>query len=91
MREFDINNDGKITMEELEMKKVMVEIQKEKSQRKMAWSAIGFMIAYALLPILPFISDERLSTISSMSDMLFLSMASIVGLFFGAQAYMSKK
>jgi hypothetical protein len=49
------------------------------------------MIIYAMLPLMPFVSESRLSTIAALSDMLFLSQASIVGLYFGATAYMNKK
>ena len=35
--------------------------------------------------------EARLSTLSSLSDMLFLSQASIIGLYCGATAYMSRK
>ena len=39
----------------------------------------------------PFIPDSRLDTLAALSDMLFLSQASIVGLYFGASAYMSRR
>ena len=61
------------------------------SQRRMAWVAIGSMCVFAILPVIPFIPPDRLSTLASLSDMLFLSQASIVGLYFGATAYMAKR
>ena len=65
--------------------------QKQDSQRRIAWVAMSSMVLYSLLPLLPFVPQERLSTLASLSDMLFLSQASIIGLYFGARAYMSKK
>lgn len=55
----------------------------------MAWVAMISMIAYPLASLV--ISESRLDTWSAMSDMIFLSQASVIGLYFGATAYMSKK
>ena len=93
--EFDLDNNGIVTDEEISRHTEMVDqtIREEKadSQRKMAWVAMVSMCVYALLPIMPFIPESRLSTIASLSDMLFLSQASIIGMFFGATAYMTRK
>ena len=92
---YDIDNDGTVTDEELERATQMLELdlreQKQDSQRRIAWVAMSSMVLYSLLPLLPFVPQERLSTLASLSDMLFLSQASIIGLYFGATAYMSKK
>ena len=93
--EYDADGDGVVTDEELTKHQEMLqlELQEEKadSQRRMAWVAIGSMCVFALLPTIPFIPSDRLSTLASLSDMLFLSQASIVGLYFGATAYMAKR
>jgi len=92
---FDLDQDGEVTDEEISRHQEMVqlELQEEKadSQRKMAWVAMISMCVFALLPLAPFVPVDRLSTLASLSDMLFLSQASIIGLYFGATAYMSKK
>lgn len=93
--EFDLNNDGIVTDDEIHKHQEMVELQlreeKADSQRKMAWVAMISMCVYALLPLLPFIPESRLETLASLSDMLFLSQASVIGMFFGASAYMTRK
>jgi len=93
--QFDLDNDGVVTDEELARSQTMLELElreeKADSQRRMAWVAVISMIGYALLPLMPFVPEGRLSTLASLSDMLFLSQASIVGLYFGATAYMNKK
>ena len=93
--EFDLENDGIVTDEEIsrhtEMADQTIREEKADSQRKMAWVAMVSMCVYALLPIMPFIPESRLSTIASLSDMLFLSQASVIGMFFGATAYMTRK
>lgn len=91
---YDLDHDGTISDDEMARAKDMLEMElreeKAEAQKWMAWAAIGSMILFMLLPIMPFIPESRLATLASLSDMLFLSQASIVGLFFGAQAYMSR-
>ena len=92
--QYDLDGDGTVTDEELAKNQELVEIElreeKADSQRRMAWVSLSSMVVFALLPLLPFIPESRLSTLASLSDMLFLSQASIVGLYFGATAYMAK-
>ena len=92
---YDLNHDGTVTDEEMAQAKEMLERElreeKAEAQKRMAWVAVASMIVFMLLPLLPFIPDNRLQTLASLSDMLFLSQASIVGFYFGAQAYMSRK
>jgi hypothetical protein len=93
--EYDTDGDGIVSDEELARHQEMLqlELQEEKadSQRKMAWVAMVSMCVFALLPLVPFVPADRLSTLASLSDMLFLSQASVVGLYFGATAYMARK
>tara|TARA_R110001583_G_scaffold86636_2_gene226340 strand:+ start:6910 stop:7278 length:369 start_codon:yes stop_codon:yes gene_type:complete len=92
---YDIDNDGTVSDEELDRATQMIELdlreEKQDSQRRIAWVAMSSMVLYSLLPLMPFVPEDRLSTLSSLSDMLFLSQASIIGLYFGATAYMSRK
>ena len=93
--EYDVDGDGTVTDEEISRQQEMLqlELQEEKadSQRRMAWTAVVSMCVFAILPVIPFIPADRLSTLASISDMLFLSQASIVGVYFGATAYMAKR
>jgi len=93
--QYDLDGDGTVSDEELARNQELVEIelreQKADSQRRMAWVSLSSMVVYSILPLLPFIPESRLSTLASLSDMLFLSQASIVGLYFGATAYMAKR
>ena len=92
---YDIDQDGTVSDEELERATQMIELdlreEKQDSQRRIAWVAMASMVLYSLLPLLTFLPEERLSTLSSLSVMLFISQASIIGLYFGATAYMSRK
>ena len=91
--QYDIDGDGIVTDAELARASEMVELElreeKAHSQKSMAWIAILAMCAYPLMSLI--IPNSKLDTWSSMSDMIFLSQASIVGMYFGAQAYMARK
>ena len=91
---YDLDGDGTVSDEELATNQGLMQIQlheeKADSQRRMAWVSLVSMVVFALLPLMPFVPESRLSTLASLSDMLFLSQASIVGLYFGATAYMSR-
>ena len=93
--EYDADGDGTVTDDELAKHQEMLQLElqenKAASQRQMAWVAVVSMCVFALLPLAPFVPVDRLSTLASISDMLFLSQASIVGLYFGATAYMAKR
>ena len=84
-----------LTAEEIEKEKELLELElreeKADSQKFMAWIAMISMLVYALLPLVPGINNKRLDTLASFSDIFFLSMASIIGMFFGATAYMTRK
>ena len=92
--QYDLDGDGTVSDEELARNQELVEIElreeKADSQRRMAWVSLSSMVVFDLLPLMPFVTESRLSTLASLSHMLFLSQASIVGLYFGATAYMSK-
>ena len=92
--QYDLDGDGTVSDEELARNQELVEIElreeKADSQRLMAWVSLSSMVVFALLPLMPFVPEPRLSTLASLSDMVLLSQASIVGLYFGATAYMSK-
>tara|TARA_R110000744_G_scaffold160252_1_gene276562 strand:+ start:68 stop:382 length:315 start_codon:yes stop_codon:yes gene_type:complete len=92
---FDEDGDGTVSDKELLHAKEMMELElreeKAHAQKNLAHIAMGSMVGFAILPILPFVPEARLATLASLSDMLFLSQASIVGMYFGAQAYMAKK
>lgn len=92
--DWDLDGDGIVTDAEIHQHQEMLDIElredKADSQKKMAWVAMISMCIYAILPLFPFIPEDRLATIASLSDMLFLSQASVVGLYFGATAYMAR-
>jgi hypothetical protein len=62
--------------------------KKEDTQRYMAWVSLISIITYAFIPIIPYLSPEKIKLMSSFSDVLFIALASVVGMFFGTKAYL---
>tara|TARA_B100001029_G_C14977375_1_gene403904 strand:- start:619 stop:930 length:312 start_codon:yes stop_codon:yes gene_type:complete len=91
--QFDADGDGVVSDQELSRAGEMIELElreeKAEAQKRMAWVAIIAMCAYPLISLI--IPESKLETWGSMSDMIFLSQASIVGMYFGAQAYMARR
>ena len=82
IKNFDLDGSGTVSEKEIELSKELIEISlredKSASQKRMAWVAVGSMCIFAVLPLMPFVPESRLDTLASLSDMLFLSQASIV-------------
>ena len=91
--QYDADGDGVVSDQELSRAGEMIELElreeKAEAQKRMAWVAIIAMCAYPLISLV--IPESKLETWGSMSDMIFLSQASIVGMYFGAQAYMARR
>ena len=94
MKSLDRDNNNRISKEELEQGKELLELNlredKAAAHKKMAYLALLSMIVYAFLPLIPYVPVTRLASIEAISTMFLLSMASIVGFYFGVTAYMTK-
>ena len=93
-KKYDIDGDSTITIEELEQSKRILEQElqeaKASTQKKISIAAVISMIVFAFVPLIPLVPADRLDFLTGISDMFFLSMASIVAMYFGATAYMTK-
>lgn len=100
VKEYDINDDGTLTEEELDMLERIVKLkskqamekdrdQREDAQRKMAWISLYGMIGYPLLIVLAYSLGlpDAAEILSSTANIYFVSVAAIVAAFFGSQAY----
>ena len=78
----------KRTQEEVEL-----ELREEKAdaQRRMSWIAITSMIVFTIILFPPIMSDKRVEALADLLGLFYIAQASIVGFYFGAQAYMSRK
>jgi hypothetical protein len=94
----DVNGDGHISKEELEMhlefkrKELEDHDAMRDAQRSMTWFALGGLLLYPFAVVLASLSglDEAQKTLGSMAPTYFVAVAGIVAAFFGAQAYSKK-
>jgi len=96
----DVDGDGIVTDEELEMDRKMLELQdlksdienedkKEDAQRNMAWFALAGMLLYPSLVVLAYLInlDQAGKVLGDMAATYFVSVAAIVAAFYGKEAY----
>ena len=96
----DIDGDGIVTDEELELDERMLRLQdmksdienedkKEDAQRNMAWFALAGMLLYPSLVVLAYLInlDQAGKVLGDMAATYFVSVAAIVAAFYGKEAY----
>ncbi len=93
----DLDGDGIVTDEELDMDERMMRLQnedkKEDAQRYMAWFALWGMLLYPSLVVLSvwFNLESASKVLGDMAATYFVSVAAIVAAFFGKEAYVKSK
>jgi hypothetical protein len=98
LKEADLNNDGHISTQELNMymehKRKELEDQDamRDAQRNMAWFALGGMLMYPFAVVLASLLhlDSAAKILGDMAATYFVSVAAIVAAFYGKEAFMSK-
>jgi len=92
---YDVSGDGVVSDNELELVKGNQEMEakeaKADAQRRMSWVALLGMVIYTGLLFSPIIPVERVNALGDLLGLYYIGQASVIGFYFGAQAYMSKK
>ena len=95
LKKYDLNSDGNITDEEIERTTKILELElreeKAEAQKRMSWISIISMVLFTIVLFTPILKDSRVSALADLLGLFYLAQASIVGFYFGAQAYMSRK
>ena len=99
----DLDGDGVVSDEELEMDRKMLELQdlksdmenedkKQDAQRGMAWFALAGMLLYPSLVVFAnWVGlDQAASILGDMASVYFVSVAAIVAAFYGKEALTAK-
>lgn len=90
---YDLDNDGIITDEELAQAKAMQqterELRKSLAQLRMARFTLISMGAFTLAMF--FVEIERVKALSDISNLFYISGAGIVGAYMGTTAWMNRK
>jgi len=87
----DLDGDGEVSDKELEIAKAVEQHEKMDAQKKMAWVAMITMIFFTAAVFLPFFPDTRIIALADLFSLFYIGMASCVGDYMGATAYMSRK
>ena len=95
----DINGDGHISKQEMEMdlefkRKALEDADAMRdAQRKMTWYALGGLLLYPFAVVIAVLAglDTASSILGDMAATYFVAVAGIVAAFFGSQAYSGKK
>tara|TARA_Y100000996_G_scaffold311981_1_gene248283 strand:+ start:62 stop:340 length:279 start_codon:yes stop_codon:yes gene_type:complete len=82
----DFDGDGRVSEQEALLSS---KLEKDDTMREQSWVALIAMVVYPLLAFAP-VSVERLSTISSISDMFYIAMTGVIGAGYGSQVVMKK-
>ena len=92
----DIDGDGVVTDEELDMDERMMRIENEDKRqdahRYMAWFALWGMLLYPSMVVMSLIIglDQAAKILGDMASVYFVSVAAIVAAFYGSQALQKK-
>ena len=87
----DLDGDGEVSDKELEISKAVERHEKLDAHRIMAWVAMITMIFFTAAVFLPFFPDTRIKALADLFSLFYIGMASCVGAYMGATAYMSRK
>jgi len=91
----DLNNDGVVDSADAELAKAFNEIEiknrKMESQKQMAWFSLVMIAVITIFIFTPFVSDSRVSALSDLLGLFYISCAGITGAYVGVTAWMSKK
>jgi hypothetical protein len=99
---YDLDGDGIVSDEELDMDEKMLRLQdlksdienedkKQDSQRQMAWMALIGMLFYPLVTIAADYFGLKADILASMADLYIIASAGIVAAFYGKEAYLGRK
>ncbi len=92
---FDHDKDGIISEKDLQISeqliKLQIDNQKDQNQVRMAWVAMLSMLVITLLLFSPFVPDSRILALQDLLDLFYVAQASVVGMFMGVKAYMTRK
>lgn len=93
--DYDLDGDGKVSAADVATAKLIQDqedaARKHLAQLRLARYSMIAIGVYTLLMFMPFVPDSRIKLLTSISDLFYISMASIIGAFMGFQSYMSRK
>ena len=94
-KSIDTDNDGNVTSLEMDQahRIIDMELSEEKStaHRRMASAAMASIVFFTAVLFTPMVAVERVTALSELFGLFYISCASIVGGYMGVSSWMSKK
>lgn len=82
----DLDGDGIVSDTEMQIFE-----RKMRAQRRMATYSLVAMVGFTALLFSPIISVEKVQALNGIIDMFYVSLATVVGAYMGASAWMGRK
>jgi hypothetical protein len=78
---------------ELTQRVTELEIKEEKAeaQKRIAWVAMGSMLAFTAVLFTSFVTVDRVNALSDLLGLFYIAQAGVVGAYMGVAAWMSKR
>jgi hypothetical protein len=78
---------------ELTQRVTEMEIKEEKAeaQKRIAWMAMGSMLAFTAVLFTSFVTVDRVNALSDLLGLFYIAQAGVVGAYMGVAAWMSKR
>ena len=91
---YDFDGDGVVTDAEIDKAKEIREFEDESrkhlAQLRLARYSLIAIAIYTLLLFMPFVSDERIELLTSISDLFYISLCSVVGAYMGFTSWATR-
>lgn len=81
----DLNGDGIVSENE-----ILITERKVQTQRKIAVVALGSIIIFTLLLFSPIVPIERVTALSDLFGLFYITMGSLVGTYMGVAVWLTK-
>jgi len=85
----DLYTDG-LTDEELRSVEQDRIERRQDTQKKMAWVAMISMIGFTIFMFLPIVGDNRITILTEIATLFYISQAGVVGAYMGSEALVNK-
>lgn len=89
-RKIDTDGDGVLSEQEVASANAASNIDKQDSQRQMAWIALIAMLVFTALVFLPIFPDSRIKALADLFSLLHRH-GGVVSAYFGAAAFIAKR
>lgn len=90
----DQNKDGTIDQRDVNLCKQLQQLRKQEDKfinhSRLAWIAMIAILVVTLLLFMPWIPDSRVLALQNVLDLFYISQASIIGFYVGANTFMNR-